>query len=320
MPANVETMFSRVEVPWHGLGYISDRALTLDEAIPAAGLNWEMQKIPSVIHLNGEIIPNKGVFDLVRMDKKISFGQCTEQYQIAQNRELGEFVEALTGDSEAEFETAGVLDYGRRVWFLCRLRKELYVAGDAIMPFFLISASHDGKGGIVVCMTPIRVVCANTLAMALAGTKRVISARHIGNIEARLSEKARILGLSKVYIETFEEVCNKLVAKKISAAATEKLLTEVLFPIKEGAAKRGITLMENARDIVRNCIKKEDLQNVQGTAWAVFNGVADYSDHDRIIKGIENDLRAAQERGFVRTWDEKDQTLKDQTLAYLLAL
>lgn len=313
-------MFSRVLPPWHGIANITDHALTLDEAIPAAGLDWEMAKVPSVIHLNGEIIPNEGVFDLVRMDKKISFGQCTDQYVIAQNRELGEFVQALTGDENAEFETAGVLDYGRRVWFLCRLRKELYVAGDAIMPYFLISGSHDGKGGIVVCMTPIRVVCANTLAMALKGAKRVISVRHIGDIEARLSERARILGLTKVYVETFEEMANKLVAKKISKVATEKLLTEVLFPIKEGAAKRGVTLMENARDIVRNCLKKEDLANINHTAWGVYNAVADYSDHERIIKGIEKDLRAAQERGFVRTWEEQDQKLKDATLSYLLSV
>lgn len=313
-------MFSRVEVPWHGLGYISDRALTLEEAIPAAGLDWEMQKVPAVIHLNGEVIPNEGMFDLVRMDKKISFGQCTEQYKICQNRELGEFVQALTGDSEAEFETAGALDYGRRVWFLCRLRKELYVAGDKILPFFLISGSHDGKGGIIVCMTPIRVVCANTLAMALKGTKRVISVRHIGDIEQRLSEKSRILGLTTKYVETFEEMANKLVMKKVTDAAIETLLKEVLFPIKEDAAKRGITLMENARDIVRNCLKKEDLANVNKTAWGVYNAVADYSDHDRIIKGAEKNFRAASERGFVRTWEEQDQKLKDATLSYLLSV
>jgi hypothetical protein len=125
-----------------------------------------------------------------------------------------------------------------------------------------------------------------------------------------------VLGLTRKYYESFEEMANKLVSKKISEAQIDTLIKDILFPLKEGAKSRGVTLTFNSRDTLRNCLAKEDLQNVQGTAWQVYNAVADYSDHERIIKGIEKDLRAARERNFTRSFE--DVTLKDAALAYLL--
>lgn len=315
MPAAVDTMFA-VEPAWHGLGTITGRHLSLAEAIVTGGLEWKVGLQP--LFVGGENDSKhavKGLLGITRLDNMTLLGTATKRYQIVQNDEAGALVEALTHDSNAMFETAGSLSYGRRVWFLCRLNRELYVAGDEIQPYFLVTNSHDGKGSLTVCVTPIRVVCQNTLNAALKGAKRKISVRHIGNVEERMAASAEILGLTSKYIQSFEEFATELLNKKITEAQTETLITDVLFPIKPDAALRGETLMNAARDIVRNCLAKPDLENVKGTAWGVWNAVGDYNDHYRTVKGTG--VVAAETR-FTRSFE--DTTLRDEALKYLLAV
>lgn len=323
----VREIQSRRDVPWQGIAPVSlnhfGTGLSLDKALEHCGLNFHVEKRKSFFDGgNGKhiIVPHE--FAVVRTDTNVKLGNCTKKYQIVQQKTLAEFGEYCTQDTDLVVETAGVLSGGRRVWILLRVQQDLYVAGDNIAPYLLLTNSHDGSSGLIALLTHIRVVCQNTLMMAIRGAKYKISLRHVGNMVEAFREKVKVLNLKKTGNETFLEMAEKLVAIKVAESQIKTLVNEVLLPEPKGKdlSKKGETMLNEARKIVLGCMDVTDLQNVKGTGWGVFNGVADAADHARGFRVSKNDEdgRLAQERGFTRTFE--DLGWKTKTLNFLLSL
>jgi len=194
MPANLESMFYVRETPWHGLGMRVEEALNSKEALVSAGLDWKVTQRPiytadfvcgsgNVYTTSEQIIPNfkANVRDI---DNQV-LGVVTDRYKIVQNEEAFAFTDALIGEG-VRYETAGSLQGGRRVWILGKLPENYIIGGERIEPYMVFSNSHDGTAAIKVAMTPIRVVCQNTLNLAISQAKRSWSTKHTGGVHNRM--------------------------------------------------------------------------------------------------------------------------------------
>ena len=196
MAANIETMFYTRTAPWHNMGTRVDEALTSKDALIYAGLDWQVLQEP-VYTSAGELVSGYKV-NVRDIDRNI-LGVVSDRYKIVQNEEAFSFTDALLGEG-VKYETAGSIANGKIVWMLAKMPQRYIISGDAIEPYLVFSNTHDGSGAIRVAMTPIRVVCQNTLNLALRGAQRSWSARHTSNVLNRLDEARETLQLANAYM------------------------------------------------------------------------------------------------------------------------
>ena len=184
MAANVETMFYTREKPWHGLGTMVKDSPSSAQALCLAGLDWKVEQHPIV---TSDGIPLNGFWANVRnIDQKV-LGVVSDKYKVVQNEEAFAFTDTLLGEG-VTYETAGALQEGRKVWLLAKLPQKYIISGDEITPYLVFSNSHDGSGAIKVAMTPVRVVCNNTLNLALEHARRIWSTTHIGDLTGKMQD------------------------------------------------------------------------------------------------------------------------------------
>ena len=212
MAANVESMFYTRTAPWHGLGVRVEEVLGSKEALNQAGLDWKVEQT-DVYAASGERIP--GYKANIRDIDRSVLGIVGDRYKIVQNEEAFAFTDGLLGEG-VKYETAGSLAGGKIVWMLAKLPEKYIISGDAIEPYLVFCNSHDGSGAIRVAMTPVRVVCQNTLNLALKGASRVWSARHTGNVMSRMDEARETLQLANAYMSQLGRSINELQAKKLT--------------------------------------------------------------------------------------------------------
>lgn len=197
MTANVESMFYVRTAPWHGLGEKVMAAPDSESALIAAGLNWNV--VQETIYTQEEE-KVEGYKANIRDTDRSVLGVVTDRYKIVQNREAFAFTDELLGEG-VRYETAGSLQGGRKVWLLAHLPHEYIISGERISPYLLFSNAHDGIGAIKVALTPIRVVCQNTLNLALTTAKRCWSMNHTGNIEGKMREARDTLFMAEKYMD-----------------------------------------------------------------------------------------------------------------------
>ena len=196
MSANVETMFSVRETPWHGLGRIVMDAPASREALELAGLDWQVES-RNIYSGTGAMIP--GYRANVRSTDDAVLGVVSDRYRIVQNEEAFQFTDDLLGEG-VTYETAGSLQGGKKVWMLAKLPEKYIIAGDEVTPYLVFFNSHDGSSGVKVAMTPVRVVCQNTLNLALGNAKRIWTARHTENVLLRVQDARETLQLANSYM------------------------------------------------------------------------------------------------------------------------
>ncbi|MDE7478662.1 MAG: DUF932 domain-containing protein, partial [Lachnospiraceae bacterium] len=196
MAANVETMFYTRVAPWHGLGVRVENALSSQEALQASGLDWRVIQRP-IMTSAYEPIPGYKA-NIRNTDNKV-LGVVSDRYRVVQNAEAFAFTDALLGEG-VKYETAGSLQDGRKIWLLAKLPDRYIIEGEQIEPYLVFSSSHDGSGAIKVAMTPVRVVCQNTLNMALSTAKRMWSTVHVGDLAAKMDEAHNTLLLAEKYM------------------------------------------------------------------------------------------------------------------------
>ena len=196
MSANVETMFSVRETPWHGLGRIVMDAPASREALELAGLDWQVES-RNIYSGTGAMIP--GYRANVRSTDDAVLGVVSDRYRIVQNEEAFRFTDDLLGEG-VTYETAGSLQGGKKVWMLAKLPEKYIIAGDEVTPYLVFFNSHDGSSGVKVAMTPVRVVCQNTLNLALSSAKRIWTARHTENVLLRVQDARETLQLANGYM------------------------------------------------------------------------------------------------------------------------
>lgn len=284
MSAEVETMFYVRETPWHGLGTQVTEALSSREALIAAGLDWSVVQ-KELYTENGNHV--QGFYANVRdRDEKI-LGVVTNRYRIVQNREAFAFTDDLLGKG-VKYETAGSLREGRKIWILARLPKAYRLAEDKVTPYLVFSNSHDGSGAIKVAMTPVRVVCNNTLNLALQRADRIWSANHTGNMESKLEDARMTLFMAENYMNELSKEADRLSKRLVSDAEVEEYV-RMLLPIATDATE---TTEKNIRKL-REDMKKRyfyapDLKDVGKNGYRFINAVSDFATHAKPLRETAN--------------------------------
>lgn len=276
MAALVESLFSVRETPWHGMGRILENAPTSRDAIVAAGLDWEVcQAEISVLGMD-KAIPD--YYANVRSSDNAVLGIVGSRYSIVQNTEAFSFTDSLIGEG-CVYETAGSLKGGKVIWLLARLPEEIQIADDNIVPYLCFTNTHDGSGAVKVCSTPIRVVCNNTLNLALHNAKRTWSVRHVGNIEGKLAEAAETLQLANAYLTELKVESERLALQKFDTDTLIKVIDALIPTPDDMTGRKRENLVAVKNDIFYRYTYAPDLRNMEQSALRFIHAVADTATH-----------------------------------------
>ncbi len=284
MAANVESMFSVRERPWHGLGTEVVEAPESKTALRLAGLDWKIIQ-QDVYTEDNFIIPGYKVN--VRDRDLATLGIVSDRYQVVQNEEAFAFTDELLSEG-VTYETAGSLQGGRKVWILAKMPEKYEILGDSIEPYFLLMNSHDASSGLTAAMTPIRVVCSNTLNLALKTAKRMWASKHTTNILSRMTEAQETIINVRSYMDALDAEVDKLASIRLSGQTVTRLLAE-FFPVNNEMSD--IQRKNNKRqleDLKRRYFEAPDLKDMGNNAYRFINAVSDFATHSKPIRRTKN--------------------------------
>lgn len=274
---------------WHRLGTIARDAMTAEEAMNLAYLSgWDVRKLP----LTTTEVTEQGVtsielpdqFATVRTNPKTNgteyLGVVGANYTPVQNEQHCELLNTLVDESGAHFETAGSLKGGRQVFVTMRLPQTMRIADtDAVDLYIAGCNSHDGSSAFRLLVTPTRIVCANTQAMALHNARTSYSIRHTAGAKGRISQARKALGLVWRYAEEFERAAERMINETLTIGAFEKVCRE-LWPIEANPSTRTKNNHDRRTATLRYLFTEADTQaSIRGTAWAGLQAVGEYLDH-----------------------------------------
>lgn len=288
MVAAVETMFYVGQTPWHGLGEKLDTAPTVREAILQAGLNWEVG-LQDLFTRDGQAAPARAT---VRASDNAILGVVGPRYLPLQNVDAFDWFEPFVQSGEASLHTAGSLQQGKKIWVLAQINRDNseIVRGDEVCKFLMLSNSHDGTTAIRVGFTPIRIVCANTLAMAHSDSaSRLIRIRHTQSSRVNLDRLRDIMDTINAQFEATAEQFRFLASRNFNATDVRRYVKTVLGV--ERVLDTDIpTRTKNTMNKIFNLIEgeRQSMQGVRGTYWAAYNGVNEYFNYHQ---GRNNDNR-----------------------------
>lgn len=284
MAAEVETMFYVRETPWHGLGKRVSEAPSSKDALILAGLNWKVKQEPIYTNKNEEIVGYKA--NVRNTDRKV-LGVVTDRYKVIQNEEAFAFTDALLGEG-VKYETAGSLQDGRKVWLLGRMPQEYIISGERISPYLVFSNTHDGTGAVKVCVTPIRVVCNNTLNLALTTAKRSWTMVHTGDIKGKLQEAQDTLFKAQDYMDKLGVAFDELRMKKLSDKQVMEYI-QILLPIEDGTSAQQVRNMNILReDMKMRYFDAPDLKGLGKNGYRFINAVSDFATHSEPLRKTSN--------------------------------
>ena len=282
MSANVETMMYVREKPWHGLGVRVEEAPNSADALRIAALDWQIENKPIYDGRGIEIVGYQA--NTRSTDGKV-MGIVSDRYTIVQNVDAFAFTDSLIG-GDVRYETAGSLKGGKQVWILARM-PETKILGDAVEPFLCFTNTHDGSGAVRAVMTPVRVVCNNTLNLALNGAKRSWSTPHRGDVQSRLEEARQTLELANQYMVRLDEEADRLANEKLSDAEAVKVIDQMLA-VPEKATDRQKKTAAAVKEQIITCMFAPDLVQYMETKWGFLNAVADYVDHSSPMRNTKH--------------------------------
>jgi phage/plasmid-like protein (TIGR03299 family) len=278
MSANVDSMAYRGETPWHTLGNKLEDGKSIPQWRKAAGLAWDVIAAPVEYVIDGKRYTMEHKV-LVRSDKPdVNFGTVGPIYTPWQNDEILEFFREYVEAGDMQLETAGALGRGEYVWALAKMEKDFNLGGkskataDKVGGYVLVANPHKYGKGATIKFTPIRVVCQNTLTMALAGKGEgsiTMPHRHSFNEGARAEAKER-LGIAREQMDGFESDARKLAATKLNEEDVIEVL-EIVFSDQERVAQR-------VKELYDGTGIGALLPSAQGTAWGLLNATTEYYD------------------------------------------
>lgn len=273
MAHEVETMMYTREVPWHGLGVRVEESPNSEDAIKVAGLDWTVESKPIY---NDNHIQIPGFVANTRSTDGSVLGIVSDKYKIVQNAEAFKFTDSLIG-GDVRYETAGSLKNGKSIFLLAHL-PHTSILGDEVAPYLCFTSTHDGTGSIKVCMTPIRVVCNNTLNLALNKARRTWTCRHMGNLEDKLAEATHTLGLANKYMERLGVEADRLANTTVTNDQIQEILAE-MFPINTEDSDRIKANTNKAKTEFMVAYYMPDIAKFQNTAWGLINAASDFVGH-----------------------------------------
>lgn len=293
MAANVETMFYVREKPWHGLGTKVMEAPKSKEALRIAGLDWKVVQEPVFTETKEKI---EGYRVNVRDTDRKVLGVVTERYKVIQNEEAFAFTDALLGEG-VRYETAGSLQGGKKVWLLAHLPQEYIISGERISPYLVFSNTHDGSGAVRVALTPIRVVCNNTLNLALSTAKRSWSMVHTGNIQEKMEEAKNTLFMAEKYMDHLGKEFDNLRRIQLTDQKVKEYI-EILLPMEgDMTPLQRKNIFRLREDMQARYFDAPDLKEVGNNAYRFINAVSDFATHAQPLRKTAN----YKENLFART-------------------
>jgi phage/plasmid-like protein (TIGR03299 family) len=283
MSHEIETMAFAGQTPWHGLGTVlaEEDAYDWQAVCRKSGLDWQVESVPLVTADNHAKVSHFGVRR--KSDGRI-LGVVGPRYSILQNRDAFKWFQPFLTAKEAALHTAGSLRAGSRVWVLAKLdRDPLVIAeGDEVEKFILLSHSHDGSLAVRVGFTPIRVVCANTLALSHGSdASKLIRLKHTKDVLENLANVREIMDVANAEFEATAEQYKRLARKSINAADLRNYVKRVLkIDDDSDPSTRSKNITE---EIVRlaEVGRGNQLPSVRGTYWTAYNGVTEWLGYDR---------------------------------------
>ena len=291
MPSGItatDGMMYTGNTPWHKLGVQLDNPATAAEAIEAAQMEWSVITKPVYARNQaGGFEEVDGKRAIVRADTQEVFTIMGNGYEPVQNKDAFSFFDAVIGQGEAIYHTAGSLYGGKRIWVMAKLPDDIKITpDDVIQPYILLSNSHDGSTALRMQITPIRVVCANTLSVAL-GSNGGFYAKHTRNVMQRAKDAREVLGLANAYYEMFARQVDQLVNTRMTVIEVQEYLQKVYqFKADQTYADqdhRIVKAYETTLDLLGH--PTNTLGGIQGTQWAAYNAVTYYIDHEKPVRG-----------------------------------
>ncbi|QVN17088.1 DUF932 domain-containing protein [Burkholderia pyrrocinia] len=313
----VQTMAYVGEQPWHGLGNKLTPRQPLEVWARAAGMDWQIEEaevryVAARDKALGSIhaFPEQKV--LYRSDSKAPLSVVSARYQVVQPSEILEFYRDLTEVGGFELETAGVLKEGRKLWALARTGQSATLKGkDQVNGYLLLATACDGTLATTAQHTAVRVVCNNTMQIALSNSTGAVKVGHRSQFDAQAVK--RQLGLAISSWDAFMVRMKALSERKVSDAAAEKFLRRVLtYPTANSTGRDALAVNERAIKAVAQLYagrgKGADLASASGTAWGLLNAVTEYVDHHRRSRSDDHRRDAAWFGSGAtlkgRAWDE----------------
>ena len=295
------------------------------EMIAAAGLDWRVEQHPLEAVVEREYqstrlsVPRHVAN--VRGDTRAVLGVVGDGYEPLQNRAAFAFCDGITDSGRAHWIGAGATRGGARVHALMRLDREIRIGGaegEEVLPLLCLRNGHDGGLAVTVSVAPFRLVCLNGMLLPLEGAQRTWKARHTANIEAKLADARRTLGIAWRYYDELEQIGGRLIRERIDAAAFERFLAR-LVPLPEpkpdrSGGGRAVCNVERVREAIRTAYRAApDLENVRDTRWGALQAVTAYVDHAQPTRQTAG--RTHAEARFERATEP--QPLKDKALELL---
>jgi phage/plasmid-like protein (TIGR03299 family) len=322
---NGEVAFASLREPaWHGLGTVFQDEVGTNEMLSLAKLNdWNVRledvSVPDAFN------SDKNYFFVTRTnpfkrEQNDILGVVGERYVPLQNEDLFSFGDNLL-DGGGRWETAGSIRGGRVVFGSIALTDSITLdpngRADKIDNYLLINTSHDGSIAIQASITPVRVVCANTLNLALGsikskkGVKQTFKIRHTQTAEGKIQVAREALGLAKAYIDEFSAMANAMIQTEITKAQFDKIV-ELAYPMPKDETKKASVTKYNTKVDLLNDIYVGDFNNtIAGTAWGAFNAMTERLDWHRNGRKGNNESILASASGFdPMTNAEKNRLLK----------
>jgi phage/plasmid-like protein (TIGR03299 family) len=299
--ANGEQAFASFREPaWHGLGTVFFEEKSTREMLDAAHLsNWNVRL---------EAVPYPSDYNVITPSYMVlrdnPFDQGTdvlstvgERYHVLQNEDLFDFGDALLDGGR--WETAGSIRQGRVVFGSLALERETVLdpkgVSDVVKSYLLVHTSHDGSTAVQASITPVRVVCQNTLNMALSGVKQSFKIRHTQTVGGKVAAAREALALANTYLDEFDKEAQALITKEITKAKFDAIV-QAVYPRPEADAKGAVKKWENKVDLLEEIYGSDTTNMISGTAWGAFNAITERLDwfrKGRGERGAENVLAAA---------------------------
>lgn len=318
MAHEIESMAYTNEVPWHGLGVRVDGTSSVDDMIEKAGLNWRINKVPMFYHADAEDEASDNFhkvddyYALVRDTDKKCLDVVGNHYRPVQNKDAFEFFNEFVKAGKAKMETAGSLRGGSYVWGLANLNQSFKLEGnDEVKGYLLVASPHEAGKALIIKFTTVRVVCNNTLTLAIRSGGKEFRMAHRCEFDESAREKAKlVLGIAREQMAEFEENAKKLKKLKLKEPKIIEVLANVYQPhaqIKELTSDfdgKANPSMKRVMDVLKNAPGADPT-----TGWGVLNAVTYYADHVA-SRGVDKRL--------VNSWFGKTANHKEMVLTDLL--
>jgi phage/plasmid-like protein (TIGR03299 family) len=318
----VTSFVSARTMGWHQLGELLPEEFTAEQAMEYGKLGgWDVRKTPAytIDEKTGLTVPMTGCFATVR-DNPVREGQVDflgyvgNSYRIVQNEDHAEFLNTLVDESGAHFDTAGAINGGRTVFITMKLPGHMMIGGKDQVDLHIAAVNtHDGTGSFTIMVTPVRIVCENTLNCAYSNHSNIFRIRHTSGLHHSLASRAReVLDMTFDYADAFQAEAEKLINTTMTFAQFEAIIEKEFGAPEDASLASHTRANTKIEEIMELFAEAQTQEGIRDTAWAGFNALTEWNDHFSPTRGDDRDNARAAKAIF-------DPSFKNRSLELMLA-